>query len=189
MTMPPHEPVRAAPGVAHARADAIVLAAWDAHHDELFAFLVRTTRDRAVAEDLLQDAYLRLMRSARDGLPPDNPRAWLYRVAANLAVSRGRRVGAALRWVARTALASSDREASDDPPEAGLLAREARGELIAAMAGLRPEARIALLLASEGFNGVEIAACIGRSETATRTLMCRARRTLRERLEAAEGVR
>ena len=49
--------------------------------------------------------------------------------------------------------------------------RSKRGaELIAALARLRPDARAALLLSSEGFTGAEIAAAIGRTELATRAL-------------------
>jgi hypothetical protein len=43
------------------------------------------------------------------------------------------------------------------------------------------------LLAAQGFDGREIAASIGRTEGATRTLMCRSRIKLRLLLEAAEG--
>ena len=79
----------------------MVVDAWTDHHQELFAFLVRTTRDPEVAEDLLQESFLRLTREIRAGRAPDNVRAWLYRVGANLAVSRGRRISAALRGLIR----------------------------------------------------------------------------------------
>ena len=64
---------------------------------------------------------------------------------------------------------------------------ERDAELHHALAGLSPDARAALLLAAEGFAGQEIAASIGRTEAATRTLMCRSRAQLRLVLEAAEG--
>ncbi|MBP1706065.1 MAG: polymerase, sigma subunit, family, partial [Chloroflexi bacterium] len=55
---------------------------------ELLAFLVGMTRDPEVAEDLLQDTFLRLVREAREGRMPEDPRPWLYRVAANAAIDR-----------------------------------------------------------------------------------------------------
>jgi DNA-directed RNA polymerase specialized sigma24 family protein len=67
-------------------------------------------------------------------------------------------------------------------PEDTLMRREASGELAEALRTLRPDARTALLLAAEGFTGREVAAAIGRSEEATRTLMCRARMQLRTTL-------
>ena len=57
------------------------------------------------------------------------------------------------------------------------------------LADLDPIARAALLLSSEGFSGAEIAAAIGRSDAATRTLLCRTRMRVRSLLESAEGVR
>ena len=112
---------------------------------------------------------------------PDNVRAWLYRVAANLAISRGRRVATWLRIVPRLL----DR---DEPtrPEAEFLQHERDAELHAALGRLRPDGRAALLLAAQGFNGHEIATSIGRSEPATRTLLYRSRIELRRLAEAAE---
>ena len=57
------------------------------------------------------------------------------------------------------------------------------------LADLDPGARAALLLASEGFSGAEIATAIGRSEAATRTLLCRTRLRVRGRLESPEAAR
>ena len=171
-----------------AEADALVVAAWADHHAEVYAFLVRTTRDPAVAEDLLSEAYLRLTREARAGRTPDNVRAWLYRVGANLAVSRGRRLSAAFRGIVRIRTTTAP-PMTTQTPEAHYLAREGRANLLAVLADLDPGARAALLLASEGFSGAEIAAAIGRSEAATRTLLCRTRMRVRGRLESAEAVR
>lgn len=170
-----------------AQADAAVVAAWADHHGELFAFLVRTTRDAEAAEDLLQEAFLRLTRELRAGRAPDNTRAWLYRVSANLATSRGRRLSAAFRGFARLKPPAAPRP-EENAPESGYLHREGRAELLAAIAGLGPDARAALLLASEGFSGAEIAAMIGRTEPATRTLLCRTRLKVRDRLASAEDV-
>ena len=56
---------------------------------------------------------------------------------------------------------------------------------LAAALGTLPEAaRTALLLAASGYPGAEIAAAIGRSDTATRTMMSRARLRLRDSLAA-----
>jgi RNA polymerase sigma-70 factor (ECF subfamily) len=147
----------------------------------MLAFLVPMTRDPEAAEDLLQDAFIRLIREARAGRIPDNVRAWLYRVAANLAISRGRRV---TRWI-RLLPRLLDR--GDPPrPDAAFLEHERDAELHVALGRLRPAARAALLLAAEGFDGHEIAATIGRSESATRTLLYRSRIELRRLVEAAE---
>jgi RNA polymerase sigma-70 factor (ECF subfamily) len=150
---------------------------YDEHQRELFTFALRTCRDRDAAEDLLQESFVRLIVEADAGRMPMNPRAWLYRVIANLAISRGRRATVAQRQLG--ALVVSE---TGEGPEAELIDRERRSDLEAVLGELGVDARTALVMAANGFNGLEIAEAIGRTGNATRTLMCRARLQLRERL-------
>jgi RNA polymerase sigma-70 factor (ECF subfamily) len=164
-----------------------VLDAYDAHHDEVWAFLLDATRDGSVAEDLLQEVFLRLMREARAGRMPELVRPWLYRVAANLAISRGRRLVSARRWFERFGVAEH-RAAVAESPERRYLRREAAEDLDLVLASLGADARAALLLSAEGFSGREIADAIGRTEIATRTLLCRARTRVRHELAQTGGA-
>ena len=68
------------------------------------------------------------------------------------------------------------------------LENERRSDLETILAELGADARTALLMAANGFNGIEIAEAIGRSGNATRSMMCRARLQLRERLTAMEAL-
>jgi RNA polymerase sigma-70 factor (ECF subfamily) len=182
---PTLEPVQGGLAGATARADACVVSAWSAHYEELRVFLVRQVRDEAAAEDLLQETFLRFLQQVRGGPVPDNVRAWLYRVAANLAVSRARRLRVAVRGVLQLGQRLGH-DTTDDPPDETALIHAARSELLGALSDLEPDARAALLLAAQGFSGREIASVIGRTDMATRTLMCRARRSVRARLEREE---
>jgi RNA polymerase sigma-70 factor, ECF subfamily len=179
-------PVRARPATG---ADAFVVSAYEAHHAEVFAFLARATRDPFVADDLLQETYLRLMKEARDGRAPLPVRAWLYRVASNLVISSARGQTTARRWFGRHG--RHERHAMTTPsPEAGVVSREGAAEMERVLGGLSDDARLALLLSSEGFAGDEIAQTIGRSAAATRTLLSRARARVRVRRELfAEDAR
>ena len=58
-----------------------VLRAWQAYRKELFAFLLYRIGDRYVAEDLLQDVFLKSVRLGQSFCTLDNPRAWLFQVA------------------------------------------------------------------------------------------------------------
>jgi RNA polymerase sigma-70 factor, ECF subfamily len=58
--------------------------------DPVFGFLLRLTHDAGEAEDLTQETFLRLFRHLRDQRPLDNPRAWLFTVAHNLAIDKVR---------------------------------------------------------------------------------------------------
>ncbi len=152
-----------------------VIAAYERHRDELQGYLVRVTRDPEAAEDLVQEAFLKLLVETRDRRAPDNVRAWLYRVATNAAVSRGRRL--------RTAIVFEDRVPGplpDEGPEEACLRREKSASVERLLAGVRPDERRALLLAADGVDGTLIARAIGRTPCATRTMLHRARTRLRD---------
>ena len=68
----------------------IVEAAWTEHGPALDSYLLSLTRDPATAEDIAQEAFLRLTREVGDGRTPDNIGGWLHRVATNVAMSRAR---------------------------------------------------------------------------------------------------
>jgi RNA polymerase sigma-70 factor (ECF subfamily) len=151
---------------------------------ELFGFLVRTVRDPEAAADLLADLFTRLLLEERRGQWPDRPRGWLYRVATNLAMSRGRH----LQVVARVdrALRGRYEEPRGSSPEVELLRRERTTDLERALGQLPIDARTALLLAAQGFDGRAISLEIGRTEVATRALLCRSRVRLRTLLREVE---
>jgi RNA polymerase sigma-70 factor (ECF subfamily) len=158
-------------------------AAYASHEATLYGFALRATRDHDAAEDAVAEAYDRLLREWRRGHHPENVGGWLMRVAANVIVSSHRRRAVADRW---RALIGRRMRATADDPEALVVAREGRSELEARLATLAPDARTALLLAANGFSCTEIADAIGRSDGATRTLLCRSRMRMREILGADE---
>jgi len=161
----------------------LVAATYDAHQRELYSFALRTARDPEVAEDLVHESFVRLIVEVEAGREPTNVRAWLYRVIANLAVSRARRAAVAQRQLGELL----DRR-TEGGPEPQFLEQERRSDLDLVLAELGEDARTALLMAANGFSGLEIAEAIGRSANATRSMMCRARLQLRERLSSMEAL-
>ena len=156
---------------------AVAISASDAygdHGEALRLFLVRYTRDASAAEDLAQEAFLRLLVESTAGRAPTNVRAWLFRVGVNLAASRARRQAVATRH----AWALLSRSVAPSPEEE-LIDREESRRLTDLLEGLAEHVRVALLLSAEGYSGAEIARTIGRSELATRSLLCRQRSRLR----------
>ncbi|MGO2009479.1 RNA polymerase sigma factor [Vreelandella alkaliphila] len=68
----------------------------EAHYDELKQFVRRRTGSMAIAEDVVQETWIRAHSLAEE--QPNNPRAYLYRMAGNLAIDhirreRGRGIG------------------------------------------------------------------------------------------------
>lgn len=62
------------------------------HREPLFNFIYRLTRDMAIAEDLMQEAFSRLIRGADDFRGEAKVRTWLYGVARNLTIDHARRM-------------------------------------------------------------------------------------------------
>jgi len=69
---------------------ACVTSAWRAHESELRGYLVHRLADTHLADDLLQDVFLKAMRQGNAFCRLDNPRAWLFQVARNALVDHAR---------------------------------------------------------------------------------------------------
>ncbi|MGZ8438953.1 MAG: RNA polymerase sigma factor, partial [Candidatus Limnocylindrales bacterium] len=79
----------------------VTLELYDAHHRELANFVRALERDAQTAEDIVGETFVRLIDELRRGRTPEQPRAWLHRVAANLVVDGGRRRSVAARFLGR----------------------------------------------------------------------------------------
>ena len=68
-----------------------VINAWGEHEAEIRGFLVRQTGSPVMAEDILQDTFLRAIAEGGKFCTLENPRAWLFRVARNRLIDTARR--------------------------------------------------------------------------------------------------
>jgi RNA polymerase sigma-70 factor, ECF subfamily len=142
----------------------------------LFSFLAYRTGDRALAEDLLADAFERALRARRRFDPRRGSRkTWLYAIALNVLRDHARRAGAEARALERV----GEPAAGFDP----LTAVEHRDELGRALAALSPEEReaIALRFGAE-LTVPEIAKLLGERLTTVEGRVYRALRKLRSEL-------
>jgi RNA polymerase sigma factor (sigma-70 family) len=145
----------------------------------LFAFLAYRTGDRALAEDLLADAFERALRSrGRFDRRRGSEKTWLYAIALNLLRDHARRAAAEGRALGRV-----DEPSPPDEFE-GVERREA---LNGALARLSPEEREAIALRFGADLSVpEMARVLGEPLTTVEGRVYRALRKLRERLEPLE---
>jgi RNA polymerase sigma-70 factor (ECF subfamily) len=149
----------------------------------LFAFLVRLCGKRWLAEDLLQETWLRLARNATE-LPADTRlRPWLFTVARNLFLSHRRWALLDADRLRELGLWPGDRIEAQTPLERVALS-EAQRRLERALARLSLEHREVLLLcAVEQLEPSEAAEVLGIKAEALRQRLSRARGILRKELE------
>ena len=134
---------------------------------KLFAYLLRVSGERAVAEDLLQEAYCRFLLSKLPDISDAQHQNYLFRIATNLLRDRWRRHRDA-------AMPDNLPEPGTGPPQ---LDRQL--ELRQAFEQLKVRERQLLWLAYvEGSNHEEIAQLTGLRHKSVRLLLFRARRRL-----------
>lgn len=157
---------------------------------DLVRYLHRKVWDVDQARDLAQEAFARALESSSRGESLQNPRAWLFRVAANLATDEARSVVRRRRHLTLLK-AESDHAGGPDPIEA--MEREARSRAAReALDQLSERDREVLLLWDSGLGYTEIAAHSGLAVGAIGTTLARARRRLAEahaELEAKHAAR
>jgi len=152
----------------------------------VYALLTRFLGPAENREDLVQEVFLRVIRARADYRPEARFSTWLYRIAFNLCVNDSER---------RRPAASLDERAGelhdgwlDERAPAPLAALE-REDLVttvrAAIAELPARQRMALLLAKyEELPYDEVGSVLGTSEKAVKSMIHRARESLRARLSA-----
>jgi RNA polymerase sigma-70 factor (ECF subfamily) len=162
-------------------------ALFERHKQPLFNFLLRFVRDRALAEDVLLDAFLRLYDRRQAFRRGAAVSTWLYTIAHHLALDRLKR--AHRRDIPLDELPQELSASEENLP----LEACARNELAQAVRGAiaqlpRDQQAVILLREYQGLSYGEIGTIIGISEEAARVRAHRARLTLRKLLEPAVGA-
>src|SRR3954471_3471115 len=151
------------------------------HAAAAFRLARRILGNEAAAEDVVQDAMLRVWTNAPRWRPEAAFRTWLYRIVVNLCLTAKRRRPdvplAAGEHVADPAAAA----------DAQLETRE-RDQLLAIAVDALPERQRAAIVLSyqEGLSNADVAAVLDTSVSSVETLLVRAKRTLRAELDSAK---
>lgn len=163
------------------------------YQDRVVGILCHMVGSLEEAEDLAQDAFLRVFRSRKDYLPRAKFSTWLFTIAHNLALN-------SIRDRKRKPTANGPAGSDSGPmgprpleqlvpaPSGATPSRElARGEMAdivrAAVSTLSEEQRLAVMLNKfEDMSYREIAHIMNKSEMAVKSLLSRARCTLRDLL-------
>jgi RNA polymerase sigma-70 factor (ECF subfamily) len=161
-------------------------AVYAAYRPRVFAFLVRLTGQPPLAEDLLQEVFLRLARYAPRLSEDTQLSAWLFTVARNLYFSHRRW---SLLDIARVSELRLWSQLGPPPPTplAALAASETQARLEQGLSELPLAYReVVLLCAVEGLSPSEAAQVIGVEPAALRKRLSRARAMLKQALQRHE---
>ncbi len=158
---------------------------------KLLRFLERMVRDAAVAEELVQETFLRVHRARARYAPDAKFSTWLYTIASNVARNELRRP------FRRAPHDSTDAEregaplelvAEESPVDEIVNARREGAEVEAALAHLPERQRAALWLAAvDGLSYAEVAKALETSESSVKALVHRARVALAAQLANARS--
>jgi RNA polymerase sigma-70 factor, ECF subfamily len=149
------------------------------HKDAVVSYLARLCGNRDRAEDLAQETFLRLFRSAAGYSERGLLKAYLFRIATNLLRSEERRE----RRYRLLAPFLRNSEAVEPAAPDGLLRQEVRREVTLALAALPLRYRVPLVLYEiEGWPYLEIARQLALSEGTVKSRIHRGRERLRRKL-------
>jgi RNA polymerase sigma-70 factor, ECF subfamily len=153
------------------------------HLNDLFRTAVRLTRDRAEAEDLVQEAYLQAWKSFHRFEPGTNCRAWLFKILFHV-IQHHRR-----KWFRMRLVSEEDgrieETVSYEPPVSPHISDE---EVLAAFEKLPPHYREVVLLADvEELSYKEVAAALGVPLGTVMSRLNRGRKLLRHELAEFAG--
>jgi RNA polymerase sigma-70 factor (ECF subfamily) len=145
----------------------------------------RFVRERADAEDLVQDTYLRAWQAWTNGNRPQRAEAWLATICLNLGRDRLRRASGRLEVVG-----DPPRElAAEVDVEAAAIGRVERAQVERALWALSEEQRVAIVLMDiVGFTAAEVAGITGSPRGTVLARVHRGRKAL-ARLVGKEAMR
>lgn len=154
------------------------------HYDRVYGLLFRLLGNRAEAEDVTQEVFLKLYRRPMAGRLGHNVTAWLYRVATNMGYNHIR--GRNRRWRRNRALLP---DATDDPSDPAEVAaqQEVRAAVRAALSRLPRRQTQLLILRQMGLSYAELAEICQVAPGSVGTLLARAAEAFR--LEYQGGIR
>jgi RNA polymerase sigma-70 factor (ECF subfamily) len=142
----------------------------------LWGYVARACNDSALADDIVQETFLRYLNNARPELPERQRKAFVYKIASRLLIDNFRRKKA-LPLETPEALTTGDEWPSTDEALSPDLKR--------LFVSLKPRDRALLWLAyAEGYSHVEIAEICGLRAASVRVMLFRLRRSFAARLRA-----
>ena len=149
---------------------------WLHLHDKLKAFIVRRIPDKAIAEDILQEVFIKIHLKINTLNDHTKLESWIYQIARNLINDHYRKKD--IENLPETIIKEAEEENADH-----LIMEEAVNDMIKMMDDLPPENCEALCMTEiDGLSQIEYAQKVGISYTAAKSRVQRSRKMLRDML-------
>ena len=153
---------------------------FETYKDKVFSIAVYSSGDRAVAEDVTQQIFLKLFTAIRQFRGDSEFTTWLYRLVVNACVDERRR---RRRWLPLTETATMSDPGEKKPQEKQYARLEVAEAVRAAIGELKPRFRLPILLKYiEGLSYDEIAGVMGCSKGTVASRLNRGHSQLAKRL-------
>ncbi len=160
-------------GVARDESTTQVIDLFENHQREILTYLYRLLRDHEAARDLAQETFLRVFRARGQLGQIENPRAWLYRIATNLALTNLKR---RQRWTWLPWSGTDESRARAETHDQAYTTSAVEEALTKLPAHYRAPL---LLYEHYGLNVAELAQVLNLSESAVKLRLFRAREMFR----------
>ncbi|PJB49752.1 MAG: hypothetical protein CO102_03080 [Candidatus Brennerbacteria bacterium CG_4_9_14_3_um_filter_43_9] len=155
---------------------------YDRYIDKIYRFIFFKVNSQEIAQDLTSETFLKGWESFKNGTKIENPQAYLYKTARNLVIDFYREKG-------KVQIVSADNPLIPDPApnleEKAMLSSEL-GQIRQALTELNDDYQnVIIWYYLDDLSISEISQMLGRTDDATRVLLHRALKTLKEKLKEA----
>jgi RNA polymerase sigma-70 factor (ECF subfamily) len=156
-------------------------ACYQQSREDIYFYLLCFHLPQSQAQDLTQEVFVKLYQALQKEEQIENHRAWLFRVARNLALKLRARDG---NFLVLDAEIERTLSASAADPEQRVMENERRIRILAALRTLSPQQRECLKLRATGLKYRDISSVIGISSSAVGEFLRRGLKKLREAARA-----
>ncbi len=155
---------------------------FEKYSPRILGYLMRNGASRVEAEEIVQEAFLRVWSERRRFRPTGTFQAWLYTIASHILINERKRWS---REITDEQQMLSHPEKSDNDPFYRVSLSQTVGRVKGVLEQMKQEYRMAVLLAAEGLSYQEAARAMGLSVSAYKTVLFRARGLLRSHFAEA----
>lgn len=165
-------------------------ALFETHHDPIYRYVLHLMKNRAEAEDLTQETFLRAHRHLDTLRDPAAVRGWLYRIATHVSLDRLRQRTPQVSLECEEGAEGFEPAVSASPSALEVTEREETSRCVQRCLDFLPDHYRAVILMHEahGLTAAEMASLLGANVTTVKMRLHRARRMLEKVMECGCAV-